>query len=398
MRFCLPSRVYTNKMSRFSLPPALPAPLDEAAEARELEAFFRQQDPVDLAAADWHARREQGMNAADAQAFQQWLAASPAHASSYARLDAAVTELRSMPADQAERIRAAHRPTSSQASLPSGRAAHTGDRKGAAGARTASWPSLDWLRPRRAWVAFCSVTLLAAGIGLHQWTQQQGFSNTYVVEPGQRQTVTLPDGSALLFDSDTQAQVSLNAEHREVRITQGQIMFTVAPDSKKPFHVLAGPARVTVVGTRFAVQYHQAGMDAGTVKVAVEEGHVRVADLRGPKDSRSIAAVELTAGQGLSVQAAGGLGPVLALAPGSVALWRKGLVRFENTPLGDALQELERYGPTGLSIRDPAVAALPLGGSFPIGQPQEFARMLTQILPVKLVKGDAGKTEIAKAP
>src|SRR2546429_6224106 len=34
------------------------------------------------------------------------------------------------------------------------------------------------------------------------------------------------------------------------------------------------------------------------------------------------------------------------------SLWRKGLIRFENTPLADALAELERYGPTGLVVHD----------------------------------------------
>ncbi|MFF2439450.1 hypothetical protein ACFVU4_35770, partial [Streptomyces sp. NPDC058107] len=81
-----------------------------------------------------------------------------------------------------------------------------------------------------------------------------------------------------------------------------------------------------------------------------------------------------------------------------VGLWSKGLVRFENTRLGDALVELERYTPTGLSIRDPSVADLPLAGSFRIDRPVEFARMLPQILPVQLVRHNDGRTEIIKAP
>jgi transmembrane sensor len=69
-------------------------------------------------------------------------------------------------------------------------------------------------------------------------------------------------------------------------------------------------------------------------------------------------------------------------------------VHFENTSLGDALVELERYGSTGLVVRDPAVAAMPIGGSFQVTRPDEFARMVRQILPVRLVPREAGKFEI----
>lgn len=246
-------------------------------------------------------------------------------------------------------------------------------------------------------MAFCCVALLAVSVGWHQWDRQHIFSSNYVVGRGQGQTVTLPDGSELAFDAETQARVTLYRDRREVSIQEGQIMFAVAPDSEKPFQVLAGPARVTVVGTHFSVRYRHAGMDAGAVKVAVEEGHVRVADARSPQADDASAAVDLVTGQGLTVSANGSVGQVVAAAPSSIALWRKGLVRFENASLGDALLELERYGPTGLVIRDPAVAAMPIGGSFQINRPDEFAQMVTQIMPVKLVKGAAGKTEIAMA-
>ncbi|MFT3719246.1 FecR family protein [Pseudorhodoferax sp.] len=387
-------------MSRISPPPrSSPAPFDEAAEARELEEFFRQQDPVNVAAVDWHTRREQGLSAAGQEAFQQWLAASPAHAAAFEALDQGMAALRTIPAEEAARVRAGHSATSSSEAPQPTPSPATGARPKRAHGRSGGWPSLAAPTPRRAWLAFCCVAVLAAGMGLYQWDQQRVvFSRDYAVERGQRQTVTLPDGTELAFDSETQAQVALYRDRREVRLAEGQIMFAVAPDSTKPFQVLAGPARVTVVGTKFSVRYRRTGMDANTVKVAVEEGHVRVADVRSPPPDGSTAEVDLVAGQGLTVSADGAIGKVAEVAPGSVAPWRKGLVRFENTPLGDALLELERYGATGLTIRDPAVAAMPIGGTFQIGRPQAFAQMVTQILPVKLVQGAAGKTEIARVP
>lgn len=227
---------------------------------------------------------------------------------------------------------------------------------------------------------------------------QPTFESSYVAQKGQQKLVTLPDGTELAMDADTQAQVTMYRDRREVRIADGQIMFSVAADLKKPFHVLAGPARVTVLGTRFSVRYRNQGADAGAVNVSVEKGHVQVASSYSSANAKADLPVELLAGQGLRVSSSGVLGQVASVAPGSVALWRKGLVRFDNTALVDALFELERYGSTGLEIRDPAVAAMTIGGSYQIDRPGEFARMLTQILPVKLISEPSGKTEIVSAP
>lgn len=245
---------------------------------------------------------------------------------------------------------------------------------------------------RRTWLIACGAAALVAGVGWHQWQQSQTFSRSYVVERGQRQTITLPDGSELLFDVDTRAHVALSSGTREVRLDEGQVMFTVAPDAGKPFHVVTGAARITVVGTQFSVRSRSSGMDAGATRVAVAEGHVRVVG-----SGSSTPPTDLVAGQALKVSATGSVGQIDTVAPASIAAWRNGLVRFDDTPLGDALVEMERYAPTGLTIRDPAVAALPLGGSFQVGRPDEFARMLTRILPVKLVKDAEGRTLIVKA-
>ncbi|MGE8404187.1 MAG: FecR family protein [Delftia tsuruhatensis] len=363
------------------------APLDKAAQVRELEEFFRGQNPIDLAAADWHTRMEQGLTAEEEAEFTEWLAASTAHEAALRHLGQSLAAARSTPPEQVARLRAEQARRRSQ-SAPHAPPEPAAQRQG--------W-SWSRLLPRPALAALCCTVALAVGVGWHQWQQQPTFTSSHLTPRGQARTITLPDGTALSLDADTQAQVTLYRDRREVRITQGQILFAVAPDSDRPFHVLAGPARVTVGGTRFSVRYRATGMEAGSAQVAVQEGHVRVASAQGTA-AAGAAPAALVAGQALSVSPAGVLGPVSAVAPGSIALWRKGLIRFENTPLADALAELERYGPTGLVVHDPAVAALRIGGSYQTSRPAEFARMLAQILPVTLVAGPDGQTEIAAAP
>jgi transmembrane sensor len=407
VQFCPLPRVYIHKMSRFSLPSSSRAPFDEVEEARALAEFFGQQDPVDVAAADWHTRAEQGLSAQEKNALAQWLAADPAHAAAWRGLDQDLAALRALPAERVARMRAAATAAAATAAAAPAAPAKAATLRAPAvaaprakGRAARPWPAWRLTLPRPGLLAASCAALLALavlGAGWHQW-QQPTFAGQYAAERAQRKTITLPDGTQLALDADTQAQVTLYRDRREVRLVEGQILFAVAADSSKPFHVLAGPARVSVVGTRFSVRYRSEGMDAGRVKIAVEEGHVRVSGLPGAASESAAAPVDLRAGQGLSVAANGALGAVAAVAPSGIALWRKGLVRFENTPLADALRELERYGPTGLVIRNRAVAALPLGGSYPVDHPAEFARMVTQILPVKLVVGADGTTEIASAP
>ncbi|MEJ5151397.1 FecR family protein [Comamonas sp. MYb396] len=371
-------------MSRFSTSPshASAPPFDEAAEQRALQAFWGEQDAVALQAAQWHTRQEQGLGAAEQAELAQWLHANPEHAKAFARIDAGVARLRALPADAVAQWRASPAMSQPAAAAAPPRPAAAQPTPG----RTWTW--LQALRPGPRGLALCAVLLVALGLGWQQWMQPV-YSAHYVVQRGQHQSLQLPDGSTLELDADTDAQVRLYRDRREVQLAHGQAMFIVAPDASKPFEVQAGPARVSVVGTRFAVRYRQDGVDAGQVRVEVQEGRVRVAAVQSPAT-----ALLLTAGQTTQVAANGLLAPVGSVAPDSVGLWRKGLLRFDNTPLAQALQEMERYGPTGLMVRDPAVAALPLGGSYATARPAEFAHMLTLVLPVRLVPSAGGRAEI----
>ncbi|MBH1985281.1 MAG: FecR domain-containing protein [Burkholderiales bacterium] len=230
--------------------------------------------------------------------------------------------------------------------------------------------------------------LLSVGAGGYQWWQQQPtFSQAYATARGQRLAVALPDGSSMQLDTATQLHVTLYRQRREVRLAHGEALFQVQAKQEQPFDVLSGPLTVTVVGTQFSVRNTVA--HDGQLRVAVQHGHVRVAG--AGQDL-----VDLRAGQGVSSDAGGRLSEVASLAPSSVASWRNGRVTFDNVPLGAALAEFERYGDTGLAVRDPAVARLRIGGSFSLTQLDRFAAALPQLLPVHVVR-DGAVSEIRMA-
>ncbi|NHQ93159.1 FecR family protein, partial [Janthinobacterium lividum] len=324
----------------------------EQADLREHAAFTATQDPVALSAATWFSRRHD-LDAQSQAEFAAWLAADALHTHTYAQLQDSYRAARRIPVQVAARW-----------TVP------------------APSPRRPLLRSLRVLpYAAAAMLLLGVGAGGYQWWQQQAvFSQSYATLRGQRLAVTLPDGSTLQLDTATQLHVTLYRQRREVRLAHGEALFRVQAKQGQAFDVLSGPVTVKVVGTQFAVR--NTLLQDGQLRVAVQHGHVRVAGAR--QDS-----VELTAGQGVTADAGGRLSVVASLAPGSVAPWRDGRITFDNVPLGAALAEFERYGDTGLLVRDAAVARLRIGGSFSLAQLDRFAAALPQLLPVQLVRTGA---------
>jgi transmembrane sensor len=166
-------------------------------------------------------------------------------------------------------------------------------------------------------------------------------------------------------------------------LPEGQARFQVKGDAGRPFNVLAGPLCITVVGTRFAVRYTPDIPGHDGVRVAVEEGRVRVARAGWFGDKGE---VELTAGQQIVSNANGTLGVVSNVALADVAPWRESRISFDNIPLKQVLAEFERYGDTQLQLADAHVAALRLTGTFDPNNLQNFTRVLPYALPVHLSK------------
>ena len=358
-------------------------------DEREYEEFADGQDPLDIQAATWVARRRNGLNAAGEAELRAWLAADPSHQAAYDDMDDTFGRLRDMPADQVETLRAGLRP--SEASHPS---THTPEPRQQTPPRPTSPGRRAWLLdigrlfPQAATAAVAFSVVGSGWLGWEHWRSQPTFEKAYATTRGQQLRTDLPDGSVLTLDTATQAEVRLYRDRREVHLRDGQALFSVQADSAHPFHVFAGGLRVTVVGTRFSVRHTRSGLGEGETRVVVEEGRVRVArntsmeagELLGGGDD----AVELTAGQSVAASSDGQLGRVTTVPPGSVAPWRDGRVNFDNTPLAQALAEFERYGATGLVISDPAVAAMRVGGSFELKRFNSFAQSLSQQLPVRL--------------
>lgn len=346
---------------------------------------------IDGEALDWFVRRSAGLDADEEVAFQAWRARSAAHATAFASWQGDWRALDALPADGIERLRrdlAIDKAREDEKERPI--------RQGVPVARQ-RWPGMAAVVPRFA-LALVVLCVGFAGVrGWEHWQRQPVYAAPFETQRGQHREIDLPDGSRLRLDTATRVDVALYRQRREVRLPEGQALFEVYGDASRPFDVVAGPLRITVVGTRFSVRHTPGVPGERGVRVAVEEGRVRVAR-SGPETPASggtsaPGAIELHAGQQVAVDADGTLGPVVPVAGAGIAPWRDGRVSFDDVPLAQALAEFERYGPTGLVFGDAAAASLRLTGTFDPRRLDNFLSLLPTVLPVQL-QARGGATEI----
>ncbi len=333
------------------------------------------------AAADWLMREEDGQLGPDGLAARDaWLAEHPDHAAAHAAAGRAMGRLDGVAADP-----------------------HIVALREAALRAEPEAPRSRW----RAAAAIAAGVLLLAGGGLTIQGSRSPSSvvatldqithptaSIYRTDVGQRTAVTLPDGSVATLNTDTVLRVAYTGGVRGVRLVRGQALFEVAHGQPRPFEVYAADRVVTAVGTVFDVR-----LDGSAVKVALVEGKVKVRSAARPRPSLAEPAAQVMMAPGEVLEAAPSAPMQIETADISrETSWRSGFLIFEETPLAEAVAELNRYSRAKLVIDDPTIAALPISGSFKTGDPDRFARTVAEILPVSLERRGGGDLILSGEP
>lgn len=218
---------------------------------------------------------------------------------------------------------------------------------------------------------------LIAGTGATFDGLEDILSGDYRTGTGERETITTPDGSTIELDAGTVISLEFDAEIRRLRLLCGRAVFTVAPDTERPFEVTCGGGTVRALGTVFAV--HKRRIDTA---VAVKESAVTVS-LGSPRTTIESAQVA----EGLRVTyGTSGMGPVVSAADGAETAWQRGRLIFRDRPLGDVIADLNRYRPGRIAIWDDELLNLRVDGVFEVEKPDAALNAIIGTLPARAVR------------
>ena len=230
----------------------------------------------------------------------------------------------------------------------------------------------------------------------------------YTTSIGQVASVSLPDGSMMTLNTDSEARVRYSGAERRIDLARGEAFFDDIKDPRRPFVVYVGDKRVVAVGTAFSVS-----RDRRDIRVVVVKGQVRFQDLR-PASARMAHAdpvphagsMEPAAAQSTDVlldadtmaHAAGGdlLVQNISIAQADQVLsWRRGYLTFHDTSLADAVNQLNRYNRHKIIIADPTVAAIRISGTFRPTDYEAFVHLLQEAYSIRAAS-TGGQTRLGK--
>jgi len=265
------------------------------------------------------------MTADEIASFEAWKAQAVAHHVAYVRLEAVWR--------QTERLAALRRPAVSEPS--------------------AKPQNGNWSRIRYA-VALAMFVVVGAG---YSWWGQRTPELAYTTAVGGHKIIKLADGSGIELNTDSSIRVQLDGHSRKVTLDKGEAYFEITHDPQRPFTVLAAGHRIVDLGTKFAVRERD-----DSLRVSLVEGRARL-ELT---PSSQVHSAVLNPGDVATATA-----DKISVRPTSRQLmtnqlgWRRGVIVFDNTPLTNAVEEVNRYNHTKLVVAGTSISRLTITGTFP---------------------------------
>ncbi|TDS85015.1 FecR domain-containing protein [Comamonas sp. JUb58] len=297
---------------------------------------------VARSAVEWWLQQQEGaLNEGQRQAWQAWRDADPLHEQAWQHLARVNDKLNALAA-------------------PGGR--------GSAEVARAALAPRGSARRRR--VVQTLAVLVFGGAVAWQAEQQlpwRRWTADVQTARGERKRMRLDDGTQLVLNGATALNIDYSAGLRRLRLVEGEVLITTAPDSQQPardFVVQTREGLAQALGTRFSVR-SLAGRGS---LVAVFEGAVRLSPAHNGGGGQL-----LQAGFSAVLQAQSVSAPQAAYED-SLA-WTDGMLVARGMALADMLAALQPYSAERL-VCDPAVAGLRMSGSYPLA---DVARVLATL-------------------
>lgn len=185
-------------------------------------------------------------------------------------------------------------------------------------------------------------------------------------------TETLPDGSELTLNKDSELSYSfpLGGKERRVDLKKGEVFFKVSANKDKPFVIQSGDVQILVVGTSFNVKRQHT-----QTEVIVETGIVNV--------SRGTESVELRKGERIVVSASGKLETVRN-DDRLYNYYRTKQFVANNTPLWRLVEVLNEAYKAHIVIENPGIRNLTLTTTFREEPLANILKVISETLEIKV--------------
>jgi transmembrane sensor len=327
--------------------------------------------------------------------FERWLCTSPEHVRAYLEQSAVWETIHSQPAAEPAELEALVE--RARQALPENVVLLGATAETVPQVPPVAEPQSQWFR--RAWPALAATVLLAiAGVTLYL----QSPRHVYSTGTGEQRSILLADGSTIDLNARSSVRVRFDSRGRHVDLIEGQALFRVAKDARRPFIVAANGTRVRAVGTQFDINQRR-----DVLVVTVVEGTVAVsgslpldgAGTASPSQAQSVPVpsssrthspivprtgeILLDAGEQLTLAAAATLAPSVKppATPHSVDVesataWTHRRLIFDTTPLEDVAAEFNRNSDRPIVVESRGLEDFHVSGAFSSTDVGSFLRFL----------------------
>lgn len=231
--------------------------------------------------------------------------------------------------------------------------------------------------------ALCAVL---GHLGYQHWQSQPLSQISASAPPGKTHTQQLEDGSRLTINSKSELEITYYRDKRLAKLNRGEVIFEVVPDANRPFIVDSGSTRITVLGTRFAVNRL-----SNLVRVSVDHGRVKVESPQSA--SAQSQPVILTDQQVAEVVGQGQPARVNRLAEDGFS-FAQGVVTFDNAGIEEITETLARYRQIPIVAQDTNLVPQKISARVSAQNIEGFLTRLPKLMPVE-VKTASGQTVVS---
>jgi transmembrane sensor len=204
--------------------------------------------------------------------------------------------------------------------------------------------------------------------------------------PGQRAMLDLSDGTRVTLGPESRLRIPASFQAgegpRDVELV-GEGYFVVHHDSTRSFRVQTAAGIAEDLGTAFVVTAHP---ETRGMRVVVTEGIVALR--RTGSGATAPPLVTLTRGNLARLDSSGTATVTTVANPSAYAAWTSGEIRFDGTPLREALPVLARWYGIDLRLGDARLADRRITASFTGKPPDEVLDALSLLLRLRLDRRD----------